>query len=288
MGRSAALPEHPDAFPALPEVPLSPQRPRVSVAAALNESISTSVSKSISKGPLLDGARLLLTQEELPLKIDTEALDQAVIDLTLQQMFFRQDERSVKEVMKHVIEKAHVLAGVEEQSVSFTLTRWLNVKLTPSIYVWNILLCAMSVVVPIGSFAPVAIGFFSAPDAWTTLDLGRVFMISSLANGFGALSWMRLARCCPLQLLWSISSLMQLTMLPILYTGIQPHFRSAFFVLVGIHGFGSGSLEPLFIGFNFATAWSADVRLAATRLSLVEPLRLFVSLGMIAGNLPCL
>jgi len=53
------------------------------------------------------------------------------------------------------------------------------------------------------------------------------------------------------------------------------------FVLAAFQGIGSGAVEPLYIGFNYANAWAASTQVAATRMALVEPWRMLLQMCFI-------
>ena len=117
-------------------------------------------------------------------------------------------------------------------------------------------------------------------------QLSALFSVHAAAAGIGAYFWMRLAWTHRTAHLLSTAGFLQCSMFALLYGGAMP--KGLFLLIVALHGFAAGAVEPLYIGFNYLDKWGGGVQTAARRMGLVEPWRFaaqFLLTGVLATEI---
>ena len=115
----------------------------------------------------------------------------------------------------------------------------------PLFVIW--LLCLLCALIPVGSLVVSVALSVGRLDGWRLEDYLAAFSVHTLCTGVGAYTWMRLARCYPIQRLLCASSLAQIFIFPVLYAPSETPMVLAF-LLIALQGLAAGAVEPLFVG----------------------------------------
>lgn len=219
--------------------------------------------------------------DELSTHMDQEMLMDQVEKETFEKVFLAEPMHEAS-VMERVVEAAHTSAALDQVEPQTCLGKLLALTVVRRLKVWNLLLCVMCIIIPLGAMVSFAIALFAAPGSWSIVELGVLYLSMSAGIAAGNVGWMYLLRVVHIRYLWFCASLFQLVLLPMVYVGTDPNRKALFNVLAALQGIGVGSAESLFIGFNYSDMWAASRRTTARRLALVEPLRAFVSMCFVS------
>ncbi|KAL1503788.1 hypothetical protein AB1Y20_012256 [Prymnesium parvum] len=139
------------------------------------------------------------------------------------------------------------------------------------------------VVVLLYIFAPsMAFSSFAAIMAeGVQMNAMALYSIQMISAGAGSYIWMALAqRVAPPRLL-ALVGLAQLSLFLPAYTYNFVHARECGYVAASLQGLAMGAVEPIIIGFNFMDKWVSTTSIAASRMAMAEPARIFINIGIL-------
>ena len=227
-------------------------------------------------------------RQELVGKIDAARVTEMVASETIRWVFFKDGKAKMNDVIAHAHKSARVEDPDEYMPVGALLhavRRGVFSRKILGIEIENLVLVMLEALVPVGSMVLLAIAVFGTP--MTTRQIITLFSVHAACIGVGGFGWMLLARRLPIPVVMGAAGLLQLTMVPLLYSPTFDDGRSTFvltYVLAVFHGLASGGVLPLFHSFNFTNKWSGNTYIAGFRMSLVEPLRTLVTLLFVAAT----